>query len=301
MKNPVLFLILLVVIPLNLSFGIEISDLSPKKNKDTITIAPRDWFNLDIKKNKFNGVSTERAYNELIRDREPRKVVVAILDSGVDIVHEDLKDRLWTNTDEIQENGIDDDKNGYVDDITGWNFIGGKDGTPVEHDTYEVTRQYALYKSDYDNIDTTALNPENSKKYERYLEIKKEYLKLKEKDEGLLKGLTSIHERYEKAEKIVLAHTGTDSCSLKQLLEIKSDADSITEATQFLIRLKMQNFNMDKIQDGMEKVGNMVFYSLNPEYDPRHIVGDNYEKPDDRFYGNNSVKGPDPNHSREPV
>lgn len=49
-------------------------------------------------------------------------VVVAVIDTGVDIKHEDLKDNIWTNRNEIPGNGVDDDNNGFIDDVNGWNF-----------------------------------------------------------------------------------------------------------------------------------------------------------------------------------
>ena len=108
---------------------------------DTTQQAPENWFNLDPQENKVPGVSTEKAY-EYLKNRPSKTVVVAVIDSGIDIAHEDLKDKIWRNENEIPGNGKDDDKNGYVDDVHGWNFIGGKDGRNVEHDTQELTRLY---------------------------------------------------------------------------------------------------------------------------------------------------------------
>lgn len=89
----------------------------------------------------MQGASVEKAYAELLRDRPARTITVAIIDSGIDIEHEDLKQVLWTNPGEVPGNGIDDDKNGYTDDIHGWNFIGSRDGLgEVNEDTYELTR-----------------------------------------------------------------------------------------------------------------------------------------------------------------
>jgi hypothetical protein len=73
-------------------------------------------------------------------------VVVAIIDSGIDVEHEDLDGVLWVNEDEIPGNGQDDDRNGYVDDVHGWNFIGGRDGRNVDQDSYEVARLYRVYE-----------------------------------------------------------------------------------------------------------------------------------------------------------
>ncbi|MFN8692634.1 MAG: peptidase S8, partial [Cyclobacteriaceae bacterium] len=102
---------------------------------------PNDWFLRDPQLDSLQGVSSERTYQTLLKDKPSRTVIVAVIDSGVDIEHEDLKDVLWINEDEIPGNGADDDKNGYVDDVYGWNFIGGKNGN-VNADTYELTREY---------------------------------------------------------------------------------------------------------------------------------------------------------------
>src|SRR5688572_10511511 len=88
---------------------------------------PQDWFIKDPETDKVQGVSADRAYQTLLNDQPSRTVIVAVIDGGVDIEHEDLKSVIWLNEDEIAVNGIDDDKNGYVDDVHGWNFIGGKD------------------------------------------------------------------------------------------------------------------------------------------------------------------------------
>ena len=90
---------------------------------------------------RFN-INTDAVYEKILKNRQGSKVVVAVIDSGVDIEHEDLKDVIWINRDEIPGNQIDDDRNGYVDDINGWNFIGGRDGRHVGDDTLEVTRYY---------------------------------------------------------------------------------------------------------------------------------------------------------------
>jgi subtilisin family serine protease len=94
----------------------------------TDSVAPDNWFNLDESKDGVRGVSTEEAYKTVLKGKKSRTVVVAVIDSGVDIEHEDLKDVIWVNKGEIPDNGKDDDGNGYIDDVHGWNFIGGADG-----------------------------------------------------------------------------------------------------------------------------------------------------------------------------
>src|SRR5436190_18171668 len=111
---------------------------------------PDNWFNLDPTNDKVNGVSSERAYKELLKDKKSTTVIVGVIDSGVDYDHEDLKNVMWTNPGEIAGNGVDDDHNGYTDDVHGWNFIGGKDGRNVQDDNLEMTRLMRKLKPKYE-------------------------------------------------------------------------------------------------------------------------------------------------------
>ena len=129
---------------------------------------PKGWHLLDPIDDHFYGISLNKAYQFLKEhNRQSKQVIVAVLDSGVDTAHEDLKDILWKNPKEIPGNGIDDDGNGYVDDIYGWNFLGGKDGRNVKKCSDERSRIYHRYKADYlnKNIDTTLLNYDQKNNY----------------------------------------------------------------------------------------------------------------------------------------
>lgn len=137
---------------------------------------PKGWHLLDKTKDGYYGISIDKAY-EFIRTKnlKGKTVLVAVIDSGVDTLHEDLKDILWVNPKEIPGNGIDDDGNGYIDDIHGWNFIGGKDGKNVKQDSYEGARVYHMYKGKYadKNIDTTKLSADEKDEYKMWLKSKK--------------------------------------------------------------------------------------------------------------------------------
>ncbi len=93
------------------------------------------WQHADISSDNFPGMSVHKTYEELLKDKQGKTVVVAVIDTGIDITHEDLKESIWINDDEIPGNGIDDDKNGYIDDVNGWNFLGDSPG-----DQYELIR-----------------------------------------------------------------------------------------------------------------------------------------------------------------
>src|SRR5437879_10823099 len=142
---------------------------------------PLNWFLLDPKQDSVQGLSVEKTYTTLLKDQPARDVIVAVIDSGIDIDHEDLKDVIWINTKEIPGNGIDNDKNGYVDDVYGWNFIGGKNGN-VDADTYELTREFMRLNKKYENVKDGKVSKKQRAEYEKYLKIKEKYEKLKNKN-----------------------------------------------------------------------------------------------------------------------
>ena len=135
----------------------------------------KSWHLKDKNESGLYGISLEKAYNELLKNTNPKKkVVVAIIDSGVDTLHEDLKTVLWKNKKEIPGNNVDDDKNGFIDDIYGWNFLGGKDGKNVTKDSYEGARIYYKLKSKFDNktINENALSADDLIEYRNYKKSK---------------------------------------------------------------------------------------------------------------------------------
>ena len=157
-----------ILIPVLFTFSLGVQ---AQVNTDT-TKAPENWFNLDPYANKINGVGSERSYQQLLKGKKSTPVIVGVIDSGVDFNHEDLKDVMWTNPNEIAGNGIDDDKNGYIDDIHGWNFLGGKDGKNVEKETLELTRVYREQKKKFEGKDEKNIASAYKKEYKKYLELK---------------------------------------------------------------------------------------------------------------------------------
>src|ERR1700722_6805837 len=115
-----------------------------------------NWQLMDLQKDSVYGTSVNRAYEELLKGKKSHPVIVAVIDVGVDTVHEDLKGHIWTNPKEIPGNGLDDDRNGYADDVHGWNFLGGKDGRNILKESYESEREYyklrPLYNAAGDSV-----------------------------------------------------------------------------------------------------------------------------------------------------
>lgn len=135
----------------------------------------RDWFRQDPTDDSIAGISLNKAYS-LLKNRKSKTVIVAVIDNGVDTRHEDLKNVIWTNKKEIPDNNIDDDNNGYIDDVHGWNFRGTKDGTVIEKEQSGSTQFYLKWKNKYDNADTNLLTKEAKKQFAIYLRAKKDYL-----------------------------------------------------------------------------------------------------------------------------
>ena len=125
-----------------------------------------NWYNQE-----GQGMYTEKAYNYL-KKKKSQTVIVGVIDSGVDIEHEDLKGQIWVNEDEIPNNGIDDDNNGYIDDVHGWNFLGNAKGEHVNDARLEKTRILAQLKDKYDGIDPNSIAQDEE--YKLYLQVKEE-------------------------------------------------------------------------------------------------------------------------------
>ncbi|MDO3624592.1 S8 family serine peptidase [Mucilaginibacter sp. BT774] len=138
--------------------------------------APRDWSYMDAMSDSIAGISLYKAYELLkVKKLKPAPVIVAVIDNGFDIGHEDLKGSIWTNTREIPGNGIDDDHNGYVDDVHGWNFRGDKNGHIVDAEQSGATQTYAAFKSKYENADTSHLTDREKKLFSIYKKARAKY------------------------------------------------------------------------------------------------------------------------------
>ena len=264
---------------------------------------PDNWFNLDPTADKVNGVSTERAYKELLKDKKSVTVIVGVLDSGVDFNHEDLKDVMWTNPGEIPGNGIDDDKNGYIDDIHGWNFLGGKDGKNVDCENLEVTRLMRKLKPIYEGKTEADLKTKEQKtEYKLYLEVKNDYTKTKERFEGSYNQVNFFYEGISKLNSKIKEQQGIDKVNSAALE--KFDATEKSDKQMKMISMTMMKngraSDLDEIKvnlkEALDQLKPYVDCGVNLDFDPRNIIGDDYNNSNDRNYGNPDCNGPDSFH-----
>ena len=260
------------------------------------------WFHLDSKADSVWGISTDRTYRELLSHRKPTPVVVAVIDGGIDSTHEDLKRILWTNPKEIPGNGIDDDRNGYVDDVHGWNFIGGKDGRNVQYETAEVTRQYARLRPLYEGKKRSSLKPAQQKEFDQFVkyktEMEKKRAEYKEQYDSystFSTQLVTIIDSLKKALNVSKLDTAT-------LRNPTTDNDFVKKAAAALYEMtSTQGFGQaediqSELTRGLEDLKGKAEYAYNPDFDSRSIVGDKPDDINETAYGNPDITGPNALH-----
>lgn len=264
---------------------------------------PKDWFLKDPETDSLQGISAEKAYNTLLKDRPSRTITVAIIDSGIDIEHEDLRDVIWTNAGEIPDNGIDDDNNGYIDDIHGWNFIGGKDGRNVNEDTDEFTREYVQLKKKFEGVDEKKITKKDKPAYEDYLKAKVKFEKLVATNKEQYELYNNLYQNVKLSIDTLKSLLAVDTLTAELVKNFESNEPNLLFAKGFVLNIYRNiepDNNLEEFQSQLKEAADhfeqVVNYGYNEDFDPRPIVGDNYANPYEKGYGNNDVKGPDAMH-----
>lgn len=251
------------------STPIENIDSSPLKISDLTETQKKNWGHLDLVTDTIPGMSVDKAYREIIGNKKGQKVIVAVLDSGIDLKHEDLDDVLWINKGERAGDGVDNDNNGYIDDIHGYNFLGES-----YNEQLEAARIVKLKLGD------AAMQAKAKAKvdaeYAKALEGKQNY-------EQFLQAVKNSHEQ-------LTRHFGKSSYTKKEVSAIKPT----TEAMQQTVGVALQSFSyaddlpsfMELLSEGIKHFADQVNYNYNVNFDGRSIVGDNPYDIKDTKYGN---------------
>ncbi|MBI5370534.1 MAG: S8 family peptidase [Sphingobacteriales bacterium] len=281
-----------------LFFALALLSISGFSQKDEV---PKGWHMLDKASTGYYGISTDKAY-QFVKSKKLKSttVIVAVIDSGIDTLHEDLVSVLWKNPKEIPGNGIDDDKNGYVDDIHGWNFLGGRDGKSVEKDSYEAARVYHLYKSKYSDkeIHEAELSPEEAAEYKMWKRSETEVAG-NSKESGLeLLFMKRAYANCMKSDSILRKAMGKDKYTGKELESFTTDDAAVKKAKNVIFSLMSGNDALEtsneEFLDGFaeyisgEESKAEAANTPPPAY-RQDVVKDNYNDFNDRFYGNNDV------------
>jgi cell wall-associated protease len=256
------------------------------------------WQLEDYRKDSVFGAGVNRAYDELLKGKKATPVIVAVIDAGVDTAHEDLAGHIWTNTGEIPGNGIDDDHNGYVDDVHGWNFLGGKDGRNITIESYESYREYYRLKNE-----PSSNNSQDSfyiGKVRKYL--LNDSLQLAQ----AVFFLEQLIPQMRAADSIFKLNFHKDSVYARDVAKFQpQDSASAVLKKNTLMYFKKYGVMSEMplgsfireadsyLQISREK---LKYFSGDPNALRREIVGDDYNNIDDRNYGNNNIAAGTPTH-----
>ena len=260
---------------------------------------PNGWHLQDLKESGANGISLDKAY-QFVKGKKSNTVIVAVIDSGVDTLHEDLKEVLWRNPKEIPGNGVDDDKNGYVDDIYGWNFLGNQDGRNVTVDSYERDRVYHGYKNKYEGkeIDPKSLSKEEATEYEMWSKARAEMFGEPDGPEIDLAILKIAYENLSKSDSLLQKALGKKEFTGKELEKAELNDLKLMNAKNALYNLMKANdaleaTNADFMGEFRDYLNGQQRKAEAKDKAPKNyradIVKDNYQDFNDRYYGNNNV------------
>lgn len=253
-----------------------------------------NWQTLDPGKNKIYGTGIEEAYKSL-SGKTPKTVVVAVIDIGTDPNHEDLKDVLWTNEDEIPNNGIDDDKNGYIDDVHGWSFLGGANGD-INYEATELARIYYKMNRKFKSAIPADLSSDDAAEYKQFEEkIKPDYLKKVAEDDAQAAQLSVLSDFLGKVKK--QGNGIFSKATVKSFIPENPQDEKLKKSMSFFLAM-ISAEDLDKqVTQGANVIINVArLNKMNADSIRQSIVGDNPNDPNERYYGNNHIQGPDALH-----
>jgi subtilisin family serine protease len=263
---------------------------------------PKNWHLLDPQQDSVQGLSVEKTYLTLLKDMPAREVLVAVVDSGIDIDHEDLKDVIWTNTKEIPNNGVDDDHNGHIDDVHGWNFIGGKNGN-VKDDIDDLTLEYVRLGKKFEKVKDGKVGKKDKADYGQFLKIKEKYKALKENNAQELELYSKIYRNLKHSLDTLKKLLKSEKLKEEEVKSFESQDPNLLFAKGFLLMIfRNAGENTDlgeslqEVKERVDYLNTVVNYGYNAEFDSRKVIGDNYSDPYQKNYGNNDVIGPDATH-----
>ena len=279
-----------------ISFGSMAQTAMPAPPADP----PKNWHTMDLSTDGFFGISLNQAYI-FVKGKKSKTVVVATIDSGIDTAQKDLQGILWVNPKEIPGNGIDDDHDGYVDDVHGWNFLGGKNGKCDYTETTEEVREYAKLKDKYANLTSAPAGDE--KGYNYWLVVKATH------DSTVSKSSIELKELKPEMNALMISNgyvknalkLGADGTfDITDLDKIQSGNDTVNQSKyvwNLVLTQEGSGSNNAKVLKDLSEYLEKLNNDINPDLNSRkEIVGDNPDVMDGKPYGNNILKYPDASH-----
>ena len=286
--------LLLIVLAFCISLTLTAQDedqISTEIKKET----QHDWYNKSPIDDQIYGAEIDKAYELLLKNKKSTRVIVAVIDGGVDVNHEDLKDNIWMNEDEIPDNGIDDDNNGYIDDVHGWNFLGNAKGENIAHENLEITRIYKKYHDKYENIKKSSLSEEEKATYDLYKDAKKRYEESLKNAKRQKEGFEKYKNKYFTSYNQIAEAIGKDSLELSDLDSLKINNKDYKKDIKVVYNFVKFGVNEDFFKEIESYINMELDYHLNLDFNPRDIIGDDLTDLSEP-YGNNNVYGPEADH-----
>lgn len=266
----------------------------------------RSWQLKDFATDSVYGTSVSKAYAKLLLGKKSQQVIVAVIDTGLDTAHEDLKDRIWTNKEEIPGNNIDDDHNGYVDDVHGWNFLGGKNGRNIIVESYETERDfYRLSRAFKDIKDSLSVAKDRRMDYAYWQKLKGMHIKDSINRAFSITLLSSVSAKLASANntwRTILKKDTITLADMKNCIAPDHIADSLRTniINLYLIFHKEPNYPLNtflaKNNENIDKEQTFLNLIIDPNSLRRNIAGDDPDNINDRDYGNNNVNVNNPYH-----
>ncbi|MDK2978376.1 MAG: cell wall-associated protease [Bacteroidales bacterium] len=263
-------------------------------NENTKKEIEHDWFNQSPIDDQVYGAEIDKAY-QFLQDKESKPVIVAVIDGGVDFNHEDLKEKMWINKNEIPDNGIDDDENGYIDDIHGWNFLGNAEGANITHENLEITRIYKKYHQKFSDVKKRTLSDEEKEQYGLYKEAAKRYEKSLKDAQRQKKGFEKYTNKYHNAYQTIADVLQTDSIVINDLDSLKETDKTYKKEIKTIYNFVKYGISEEIFEEIESHLDVALDYHLNTDYNPRAIIGDDVTDMSEN-YGNNNVYGPEAFH-----
>jgi hypothetical protein len=268
----------------------------------------QNWHWKDYAQDKIHGISLYQAYQQLAKiSKKATPIIVAVMDGGVDTSNIELKNKLWINPKEIPGNGIDDDHNGYIDDIHGWNFLGGKDGSNINKAADEKSRVYHKYKSLYDGkeLDLKNWSVAQQKQYEMWKQAALE-IEFSDEDAANLRYVSMAANAIQKLGNTIIKEINDSNFTVNKLTDFQPVGRNTLEAKMAYLRT-IKLLGVEKETPYLEMINELKEYiegkekSANAKTTPPDpiraaIIKDNYENLDDQYYGNNDITGPNARH-----
>jgi subtilisin family serine protease len=269
----------------------------PVSAVDSLNQKYLNWFDKDPIQDQIQGASVFKAYAEDVKTTQGKKILVAVIDGGVDINHPELQGKVWRNVDEIPGNGIDDDNNGYIDDLNGWNFIGNARGENVNAENVEQTRLVRKLGPLYENVTSIDQVPEEKRnEYHTYVLSKKKFDEDLDEYQVMQNNLSTIERALDEADKVIRTTLGKETYTKEDVMSITSKDELVTRSKGLLLFTYKQGLTKKLIEKMKEETSLFLDKHLNLDFNPRSIVGDNDEDITDTKYGNADIIGPDADH-----